>query len=146
MADSLAYGPTVVTEMRGYIKKMEQAKPYTFIPMDNAGISYTTRKKVYPYPKRVALVYNHNTASSAESFIFDALQSKKVITMGENSGGYTGYGNVFVVPVPGSDLTLGCTTTRYPLRRKFDSIGIRPSYHLNLDGNWLVLALKRLVK
>jgi hypothetical protein len=145
LADSSAYGPESIKDMRGYIQKMEHAKPYTFIPMDNAGISFTTRKKVYPYPKKVAIVYNHNTASSGESFIFDAMQSKKVITMGENSGGYTGYGNVFAVPVPGSDLTLGCTTTRYPHRRKFDGIGIKPAWHLEVDGNWLPAALKHLV-
>ncbi len=146
MKDSANYGRESILKMQQYVHKMEMAKPYTFISMDNENTSYLTREKVLPYPKKVALIYNHFSASSCEGFILYAQQSKKVTSFGENSGGYTGYGNVFTISVPNSNLFLGCTTTRYRLHRKYDGIGITPEYKLNFTGNWLSVVLKQLTK
>ncbi len=142
--DSSSYGSDAISSMRGYVEKMKMAKQNSFIPMDSA--EYTTRSETLRFPKKVAVVYNRNSASSCEGFIFSAMQSKKVTTFGENSAGYTGYGNVFAVDVPNSNLMLGCTTTRYQYRRKFDGVGIPPKYRLLFNKNWIEDVLRKLCK
>ncbi len=137
LADSANYGAESIRTMQEYVAKMEKAPIPSFIPMDGDKTTYITRNKILPYPRKVALIYNHLSASSCEGFIFHAIQSSKVITFGENSGGYTGYGNVFAVEVPGSNLTVGCTTTRYREYRKYDEIGIAPQYKLNFNADWM---------
>ncbi|MDR3713645.1 MAG: S41 family peptidase [Puia sp.] len=142
LADSVAYGEGAADDMRSYIKKMQRAKLYTFAAMDNDRVSYNTRDTVFANPRKIVVLYNRNTASSAESFILDAMQSRKVITAGENSGGYLGYGNVFAVAVPHSNMTLGCTTIRYRKRRKLEGVGIPPMVPLNPETDWVAEALK----
>ena len=102
---------------------MQGVPAYTFVPQGNGKPSSTKFTPVKGYPQKVALLYNRNSASSCEAFIFDAQFSKKVITVGENSGGYTGYGNVMSITTPCGN-TLSWTTTRYPKQRQYDFTGI----------------------
>ncbi len=70
------------------------------------------------------------------------MQSKKVITIGENSGGYIGYGNVMTSQTPCGQFTMRSTTTKYFEKSKFEYIGIEPEYKASKNEDWVLLAEK----
>lgn len=126
------------------IEKMEKAKPYSFTPMTGSTPSISKYKPVPGYPQKVAIIYNRNCASSCESFLFEARNSKKVITVGENSGGYTGYGNVMSITTPCGN-SLGWTTTRYRNQRQYDFTGIPPQHRVpQNETDWIEYARRLL--
>jgi hypothetical protein len=142
MRDLYKSQPAVYGE-KGYmiweynLPKLQNAKPYTFTPMGDGRPSTAVYTPVKGYPAKVAILYNRNCASSCESFLFEAQYSKKTITAGENSGGYTGYGNVMSVQTPCGN-TLNWTTTRYRYHRQYDFTGIPPQYHVPANENdWI---------
>lgn len=126
------------------MEKMEKAKPYSFTPMRSSKATTSTYKAVTGYPQKVAIIYNRNCASSCEAFLFEARFSKKVITVGENSGGYTGYGNVMSITTPCGN-SLGWTTTRYRNQRQYDFTGIPPQHRVpQTEADWINYAKKLL--
>ena len=119
------------------MNKMQKATPYTFVPMGNGKPSMTRYTALKGYPDKIAVIYNRNCASACESFLFEIRFSKKVITVGENSGGYTGYGNVMSVTTPCGN-TLAWTTTRYRDQRQYDFVGIPPKYRIPpSESDWV---------
>lgn len=46
---------------------------------------YVKLDSIYQYPKKIAFLIDRNTASSAESLLLAAKQSKKASLFGENS-------------------------------------------------------------
>lgn len=119
------------------VNKMKQARPYSFVPMGDGKPSKTTYTPVKGYPNHVAILYNRNCASACESFLFEARFSDKVVTVGENSGGYTGYGNVMSITTPCGN-QLSWTTTRYRDQRQYDFTGIPPKYRIPPgESNWI---------
>ncbi len=119
------------------MNKMQQVAPYTFVPMGDNKPSTTRYTAVKGYPDKVAVIYNRNCASSCESFLFEVRFSKKVITVGENSGGYTGYGNIMSISTPCGN-TLTWTTTRYRDQRQYDFVGIPPKYRIpSSESDWV---------
>jgi hypothetical protein len=117
--------------------KMSSAKRYSFVPMVGSEPTVSKYTPVEGYPSRVAIVYNRNCASSCEAFLFEARQSTKIITVGENSGGYTGYGNVMQITTPCGN-NLGWTTTRYRNNRRYDFTGIPPQYRVpQTETDWV---------
>ncbi|MGB8192249.1 MAG: S41 family peptidase [Chitinophagaceae bacterium] len=122
------------------LSKMLKAKPYSFTPFGSDKPSTSVYKRVNGYPEKVAIIVNRNCASSCESFLFEARFSKKVITVGENSGGYTGYGNVMQINTPcGNSLTW--TTMRYRKQLEFDFTGIPPQYRIPAgESDWVEYA------
>lgn len=127
------------------IGRMKNATPFTFIPLtQNAITSWEINGT--RYPKRIALIFNKKTASSAEGLIMYALQSDKVITLGENSGGYLGYGNVKSEIIPCGKYIISSTTTRYLEKSKFEFIGITPQIKLKANHDWVVSAITILQK
>jgi hypothetical protein len=125
------------------IERMKIATPFTFIPLiQNAITSWEiagTR-----YPEKIALIFNRKTASSAEGLIMYATQSDKVITLGENSGGYLGYGNVKNELIPCGKYIINSTTTRYSEKSKFEFVGITPEITLNKNQDWVKSAITTL--
>ncbi|GAB3196537.1 hypothetical protein ABID22_002883 [Pontibacter aydingkolensis] len=67
------------------IERMKQAQPYTFIPQVENAVNTWKLDSTTAYPEKIAVLFNRNTASSAEGMITYARQSDKVITVGENS-------------------------------------------------------------
>lgn len=131
------YGEKGYMTWEYHLPKLQNAKPYTFTPMGNGKPGISKYKAIEGYPEKVALLYNRNCASSCESFIFEAQYSKKTITAGENSGGYTGYGNVMSVQTPCGN-TLSWTTTRYRNQRQYDFTGIPPRYRVPAtESDWI---------
>ncbi len=68
--------------------------------------------KVLPDPARVAIITNENTASTAELFILQTKQSKKVKIFGQLTMGGVDYLDVNEVETP-----CGLYAFRYPLTR-----------------------------
>lgn len=98
-------------------------------------------KNIPKYPEKVIILQNSKVASSAEDFILYSKQGSKVITMGENTGGYTGYGNVRAVRTPCKDILLQTSTSRYRNGRNYEFIGIAPDIILQKDEDWVKVAL-----
>jgi hypothetical protein len=138
--DSATFGAAAIKEKKREITVMKKTKPYHFAKLQPK--QYFTLRTLSAYPQKIALVFNKATASSAKDLIFDAQQSKKVITIGENSSGYTGYGNVYEVSIPNSDLTFTYSTTRYRIQKRYDGIGFSPMYKINAQENVIERAME----
>jgi hypothetical protein len=61
---------------------------------------------IYKFPSKVAVLIDRNTASSAESFLLTAVQSKKVKVYGQNSAGILDYGNTQFFDIPCGNFNL----------------------------------------
>ncbi|MGZ8549237.1 MAG: S41 family peptidase [Chitinophagaceae bacterium] len=121
------------------INRMKKVHNFSFIPqVENAipewAVTGTTN------PQKIAILINRKTASSAENMITYCIQSSKVVTLGENTGGYLGYGNVMTTDTPCSNFTLRSTTTKYKNNSKYEFIGIAPMIKLPLRSDWIEAA------
>jgi hypothetical protein len=119
------------------IERMKSAKLFSFISQIEGATSLWEMDSVYTFPKKVALIYNRGTASSAESMITYCMQSSKVITIGENSGGYMGYGDVITSQTPCGKITLRSTSTKYHSNSKYEFVGIKPMFNAVDKNNWI---------
>lgn len=113
---------------------------------DNFEIKFDT---IYPYPTKVAILIDRNTASSAESFLLSAMQSSKVKVYGENSAGMLDYNNTQYFDIPCKDLNLVIPigrSKRLP-ESPIDNIGIKPDVKINVKEtdkiNYIKKAMKR---
>lgn len=144
ISDSATFGAEAIKEKKREIAVMKKTKPCHFAKLQSK--QYFTLGTLLAYPQKIALVFNKTTASSAEDLIFDAQQSKKVITIGENSSGYTGYGNVYEVSIPNSNITFSYSTTRYRIQKRYDGIGFTPMYKVSPPENVIERAMEVLRK
>ena len=119
------------------IERMKQAQPYTFIPQVENAVNTWKLDSSTVYPRKVAVLFNRKTASSAEGLITYAMQSDKVITVGENSGGFIGYGNVMQTVTPCGNYILRCTTTKYTNNSKYEFVGIEPTHKVKSNVDWI---------
>jgi hypothetical protein len=127
---SLRSNPNAEQDVFKYpIALMRQARPYSFIAFDNGKPERHTYKENKGYPLKVAVLYNRGCASSCESLLIEAMHSNKTILVGENSGGYTGYGNVMRIQTPQGRI-LRWTTTVYREEWKYEFVGIPPHYRV----------------
>jgi len=126
-------------------EKMERSPANSFIPMGNG------TPQTISYPKnsgklvKIAVLYNRRCASSCESFLVEVMNSRKTIMIGENSGGYTGYGNVMNITTPCGN-TLSWTTIAFRDRWKYEFVGIPPQYKIPEDETDWVEYTRRLLK
>lgn len=145
-AELLKRNPASQPPFKASVALMKKAKPYSFTGFGNGKpnkIQYTVNKG---FPLKIAVLYNRNCASSCESFLFEILQSSKTIRVGENSGGYTGYGNVMNIQTPCGN-TLSWTTTVYREQWKYEFVGIPPQYRIEDDEtDWIEYTKKLLEK
>lgn len=126
------------------VRRMKEATPYTFIPFSENGMHTWTLDSLSALPRRIALLYNRGTASAAEGMITYAIQSDKVITIGENSGGYIGYGNVTTAQTPCGKYTIASTTMKYSRNSQYEFVGIPPMYRVSPHKDWVAYAMKLL--
>lgn len=95
-------------ETRKLVAKLKQQRNQVVsFPADTVKMD-----KVLPYPARVAIMVNENTASTAELFILQARQSRKVKVFGQPTMGGVDYLDVNEVETPCSLYAF-----RYPLTR-----------------------------
>ncbi|QHS55145.1 hypothetical protein GWR56_06185 [Mucilaginibacter sp. 14171R-50] len=89
---------------------------------------------VYQFPQKIAILIDRNSASSTESFLLTAMQSKKVKVYGENSAGILDYGSYQYFDIPCADLNLVIPIARskrlpqYPI----DNTGIAPNVKIDV--------------
>lgn len=142
--DTLNFDAEFLVGFEAEIEVMKAAPNKTFIPRSTGDtIALDT---VLPYPEKVIVVANKNCASSCETLLFWALESDKTILVGENSGGYVGYGEISIVPTPNFNFELGCTMTRYAQQRKYEANGIPPQVYLTNDTDWVQQAMEMLYR
>lgn len=124
------------------VAMQKKAKLNTFVPISKGG--KMTRIYKPNAVKKVAIIFNRNSASSCETLLFWAMQSTKTILVGENSGGYVGYGEIGGIDTPCFNFNLGCTMTRYRKQREYEADGIPPTYYLTNDKDWIEQAVELL--
>jgi hypothetical protein len=139
------YKKDPVNYSKGYVKAAEselsamKAAPLQSFILRGGG-DVLPFGRVLETPKRVAILTNRYCASACEALLFWAKQSDKAIIMGENSGGYVGYGEVDDVQTPSFKFSLSCTKTRYRVQRQFEATGIEPDVALDPNLDWIMQA------
>ncbi len=124
------------------LNKLNKQATNSFYTMDKGRISSFGISKILENPKKIIILQNRKVASAAEDFILLTLQSKKVITIGENTGGYTGYGNVHSIYTPDKLFILNCTTTKYHNGSKYEFVGISPMFYLKNESDWIEASIQ----
>ncbi|HEY9261803.1 S41 family peptidase [Chitinophaga sp.] len=101
-----------------------------------------------PIPAKVAVIINGKCNNTAEQFLLEALQSKKVKVFGAPSAGALDYANVNVVKYSGPDFSI-----EYPVSRSrrvamgqgIDNKGVQPEVKLDFSNpGWLEEVVKKL--
>ena len=95
--------------------------------------------RVMEYPKKVFVLINGKVASSAEGFLLQVVQSRKVVLVGQHSRGELDYANVNFLDTPSGKFTLGCPTTRSRRvpEQAIDNIGVQPHVVLPAEEDWV---------
>ena len=142
--DTANFSKEFLKGVKEEIETMKSVPNKTFIPRGTG--ETVTLDTVLENPKKVVIMINKYCASSCESLLFWAMESDKAIIVGENSGGYVGYGEISGVNTPNFNFELGCTMTRYSHQRKYEADGIPPKYYFNNDKDWIEQAVDILKK
>ena len=122
------------------INYVEKLRPYigNFQPIVFVN---DTLKLVYPYPKKIVLLTNRWCGSSTEGFVMLAKESKKVIQMGENTGGMVSYGDWRRIELPELPIWVTCTTKKMTFfnGQDIESIGITPNilFDATNENKWI---------
>lgn len=88
------------------------------------------------FPKHVAVLIDSRCASSCESFVEEARQSKKVTLIGVNTAGVSDYGNLHRIDLPCQKFSMAYPTTRssaVDAGKGIDNVGFPPD--IRLDAN-----------
>lgn len=144
--DNLQYYDKYYKNDKRLIRRLHRQKPNSFMLMSGSRVTDFGLKTASAMPQRVVILQNKQVASTSEDLILIARQSTKVITMGTNTGGYTGYGNISFTKLPDTNLLLTSTTTRYRQGSKFEFIGIPPMVNLTTEMDWINEALEQFKK
>ena len=98
MKDSIQVNAETRKAFREGIRDLKRAKLNSFVPQgeENDTICLIPMR----YPKKVAILHNRGCASACEDLLFKAQQSDKTLLLGDNSGGFVGYGNIFSTYTP----------------------------------------------
>ncbi|HNU87249.1 MAG TPA: S41 family peptidase [Ferruginibacter sp.] len=128
--------------IRAMIEKMENNKGRLVnIADDETDSAY----KQQPYPQKVAVLINRGCASTTEQFLLHAMQSSKVILMGENTDGTLDYSNMRDASFSCMPYTLHYATTRsrrLDAGQGIDDTGIKPNRILQPGTDWIAEAVK----
>lgn len=133
--DTANFSAEFLKSFKAEIETLKTVPNKTFIPR-NSGETIEL-DTVLDNPKKVVIITNKYCASSCETLLFWAIESEKTIIVGENSGGFVGYGDISAVETPNFKYELGCTMTRYVHQRKYETDGIPPDYYLSDDRDWI---------
>ncbi|HEX2534198.1 MAG TPA: S41 family peptidase [Chitinophagaceae bacterium] len=140
------YAPEVLEREQQLINRMKAIPPNRFIPLVEGPVATITSDSVRTFPKRIIVLMNKGCSSSAEAFIYYAKQSAKVVTMGTESGGMMGFGNVLDFKTPCFGYPFRHTTFKYRDLQRFEFIGMEPDIRLPAESDWIQAALRQLEK
>lgn len=144
LQDTVNYSPEDVAWYKEIVDKMFKATLNEFI-VKSEPVPIVLEKPENG-PKKVAILFNRNCASSCETPLFWGMQSEKTILVGENSGGYTGYGEIDQITTPNFGYQLHYSMSKYTNQLKFEKTGIKPDYKLNYEEDWLAQTISILSK
>jgi Peptidase family S41 len=99
-----------------------------------------------PSPRRIVILVNRRTASSAEGFILTALQSKKVVVAGENTAGAMSYGDWMPLKLHTVPAWISITRSRMVFYngKRYENVGITPHIRLSQEpgSDWIPEVMK----
>jgi hypothetical protein len=145
-SDKNRYGSSGYMTWEFPLRRMKTASRDSFVSMGSGKPGKTVMKPDAQAPKKIAILYNRRCASSCEQLLIDAMFSKKVIRVGENSGGYIAYGNVMNMTTP-CGYVLNWTTTRKLNSVQYEFTGIAPHHVIpETETNWLEYTRRLLEK
>lgn len=112
-----------------------KAKPNGYVNPSGKDSFEIKLDSVYEFPKKVAILIDRNSASSAETFLLTASQSKKVKLYGENSAGIIDYGSTqfFNIPCKELNLVIPIARSKRLPERPIDNIGIAPNVSIGSE-------------
>ncbi len=139
--DSANYGAVALGKMRTKLRWLQQAPEGQFLA-DPAVAHRTFAATPATWPARVVILYDRGCASSCETLLFWARHSTKTLLLGENSGGYVGYGNIFTIATPCYQFNLASTTLRLPNQLQYEVTGVPPAIRLSPNEDWLQQAVR----
>lgn len=134
--DTVNYDAETLNYISGEIERMQSVPDKTFIKRGET--ENIELNEILAYPEKIAIISNRNCASSCETLLFLAMESDKTIIVGDNSGGYVGYGDITEATTPNFNFVLSSTMTRYGIeQRKYEAGGIPPDFYFNNQQDWI---------
>ena len=110
-----------------------QSKIGQFVSVNEHAISVDQRDTSYAYPEAVGIIINENNGSTAEQFLLEAKQSRKVKLFGVTTFGILDISNMYFVESPCKEFQLGYSLSRSRRIPDFtiDEKGIQPDFYLD---------------
>ncbi len=110
-----------------------QSKLRQFVNLDTTIVSVSKLDTVYPYPQQIGIIINEDNGSTAEQFLLEAKQSKKVKLFGVTTFGVLDISNMYFVESPCKEFQLGYCLSRSMRIPDFtiDEKGIQPDYYID---------------
>lgn len=112
-----------------------EAHPGEFVNMHEESVSVRERDTIYPFPQNVGVIIDNANGSTAEQFLLEAKQSRKVKLFGITTAGVLDLSNMVSIQLPSGDFTLVYALTRSLRIPDFeiDNKGIQPDFYLDKD-------------
>jgi hypothetical protein len=113
-----------------------------FITMDTNTFDMDTFPKIFPFPKKVAIICNQNNGSTDEQFLIDAKQNTKVKVFGRPTLGTLDISNMNVIDFADNHFVLAyCMSKSFRIPEYcIDGVGIQPDYFIDdaiKDSDWV---------
>jgi len=104
-----------------------------FVNLNEHIVSEDKKDTIYPFPQNVGIIINKANGSSAEQFLLEAKQSKKVKLFGVTTHGVLDISNMYFVISPCNEFQLGYSLSRSMRIPDFtiDEKGIQPDYYID---------------
>jgi hypothetical protein len=110
-----------------------ESKIGQFVNLNDHIVSEDKKDTIYPFPQNVGVIINEANGSTAEQFLLEAKQSKKVKLFGVTTFGVLDISNMYFVESPCKEFQLGYSLSRSMRIPDFtiDEKGIQPDYYLD---------------
>lgn len=130
---------------REYVQMAESARKSGQQMFNFADDLFDTLSNVLMFPKTIAILIDGKCASTAEQFLLEAVQSKKIRLYGQATQGVLDYSNVCGFKIDGIPAELNYPTTRSRRIEKglgIDNKGIQPHRTIDFsEDSWLQMVL-----
>lgn len=104
-----------------------------FVNLSEHTVSENKKDTIYPFPQNVGIIINEANGSTAEQFLYEAKQSKKVKLFGVTTFGVLDISNMYFVESPCKEFQLAYSLSRSMRIPEFtiDEKGIQPDFYLD---------------